>query len=115
LNSHPGLTRQDVMKYGPAKMLLMAASEFWRAGDLATHPEKVKGCLSRAQELLGLVETVELPEDAARMLQPYMARCRNEILLRIAQEPPDAIREICQDYAERFELMAQAMKEVPHA
>lgn len=107
MQAHPGLSRTDALKYGPSKILLMVASEFGRAGDLANHPDKARACLERARELMGLLETIDLPEHQAQMLAPYFQRSRREMIDTLLGESPEALREICQDFAERFELLAR--------
>jgi hypothetical protein len=94
-----------VLKYPPEKVALMVASEFWRAVDVATHPENVNACFARAGELLAILETMTFKDPVAQSLRPLFVACRAEVLEKVSHEPPDQIKEICADFAQRFDLI----------
>jgi hypothetical protein len=105
MKAHRSLAREDVLKYPPEKVALMVASEFWRAVDVASHPENVNACFARAGELLKILETMPMHEPVVSSLRPLFIACRAEMLEKVLREPPDQIKEICADFAERFDLI----------
>ncbi len=56
---HKKLQRTDLLRYGWRTILMMAASEFSRASNLAANGggKERQNCLLRAKELLGVMET----------------------------------------------------------
>lgn len=69
---HKNLTRKDLLKYGWKKLLMMAASEFSRAGSLVDSGggRELKSCLLRAKELFSVLETdLSIPQAPALKLQ----------------------------------------------
>lgn len=105
MKAHRSLAREDVLKYPPEKVALMVASEFWRAVDVAAHPDNLRACLARAGELLEILGTMALPEPAAQSLRPLLIACRGEVLEKVSREPVDEVKEICADFAQRFDLL----------
>ncbi len=80
MKAHQGLSRRDVIGYGPAKIALMAASEFSRAVSRKHNRENVLACFRRARELLGILETMLLPAVAMRRLRPlYQLACERSL------------------------------------
>ncbi len=81
MKAHKGLSRRDVLRRGPARVALMAASEFSRAASRKHDQKNVLACFRRARELLGILETAPLPEAAARRLRPlYRLACESSLL-----------------------------------
>lgn len=105
MKTHRSLAREDVLKYPTEKVALMVASEFWRAVDVAAHPENVSACFARAGELLEILETMPLKEPAAQSLRPLFVACRADVLEKVSHEPSEQIKEICADFAQRFDLI----------
>lgn len=105
MKAHRSLSREDVLKYPPEKVALMVASEFWRAVDGVAFPGDTSACFARAGELLEILESMPLKESMAHCLRPLFVACRAEVLEKVTHEPPGQIKEICADFAQRFDLI----------
>jgi hypothetical protein len=115
MNAHRSLSRKDVVKHGPQNIALMVASEFLRAAGRADHPALAEAAVRRARELMGILETLPLPVDAARRLQPIYRRCASRRLF--AGERPLAAQirrgglELGDEFTRASALMAAATRQ----
>ena len=101
MNAHKNLARADVVRYGPQKIALMAASEFHRAAKRATHTEAVQACFSRGRELMGILETQRIPTRAARRLKPIFIRASlHQLQINV---PPEQLAKIAGEIAYELE------------
>jgi hypothetical protein len=105
MRNHKSLTVESLSQKGPSKIAYMVASEFHRAASGADYRDDVASCFDRARELMGVLETIELPSDIARDLTPLYRACRSSLLEKVAQGEPGEIKEIAQDFAQRFDLL----------
>ena len=69
---HKQLKRNDILKYGWARMLMMIASELSRSAHLPQRSKEFRSSYLRAKELLGVLESAPgLPEKKASQLLLY--------------------------------------------
>jgi len=70
---HKKLGRNDVLKHGWARILMMIASELSRSARLPQKSKEARSSYLRAKELLGVLESdPDLPENkASKMLSYY--------------------------------------------
>jgi hypothetical protein len=111
VRAHRSLQPADVIKYGPSRIALMVASEFWRAAGGAKYRADVVACYGRARELMGILETVPFNEQVAAMLQPYYRKCIEKDLLRESRMSPKAVESFSREVAEAFERASDEMGE----
>jgi len=104
MNAHKGLTRLDVLKYPPAKIGLMVASEFLRASNKTQYPEIVQKCFARARELMGVLEVADLDPECALYLQAYYRRCTDAQIAAVEQWPSVRLHDFCIELATVFEV-----------
>jgi len=103
MHSHRSLMPEDVLKYGPSKMALMVASEFWRAKEGSEYRSDVIACYDRARELMGVLETCDMGEDAGIYLKPYYEECRERELFLEDRLRTEEIEKFSTRLAEAFE------------
>ena len=87
----------------------MVASEFYRAASGADYRADVLACFARARELMGVLETITLPMDIAADLPPVYRACRSSLLEKVAEQNSGEIREISEDFAQRFDLFGKRL------
>lgn len=101
--AHKGLSRRDVLRHGPAKIALMAASEFGRAASRKHDLKSVVACYRRARELLGILETIPLPPAAARRLKPLYGLARESALFDERRLDPRTLDRFSLEFADELE------------
>jgi hypothetical protein len=101
VNAHKNLPRRDVMRHGAEKIALMAASEFHRAAKRSHSMESVQASFERGRELMGILETISIPDRAARRLKVIFARASlNQLQTNL---PQDRIAKIANEIADELE------------
>lgn len=103
LHAHNGLTREDILRHPPGRIALMVASEFWRAAGKAEYPAIVQASFSRAKELMGILETIDLNPTATAALQTCYRQCIDRELEMLMRSSPTNIRLFCERLAQTFE------------
>ena len=109
MKAHRSLTRRDILRHPASRIALMIASEFYRACERSGHVQNVKDCYERARELMGILETVELPEDVALRLKAVYAGCRERELLREASLVPEEVQRLSEQWADLFSQASAAL------
>jgi len=109
MKNHKSLTIEGLTDKGPSKIALMVASEFYRAAAGADYPADVASCFKRARELMGVLETIPLPEDIASDLRSIYTACRETLLDKVARQPSEEVKEIAEDFAQRFDLFGKRL------
>ena len=107
MKAHKGLSRRDVLRYGPAKIALMAASEFSRAASRKHEQKNVLACFQRARELLGILETTTLPAAAARRLKPLYRLARESSLFSARRMDPRTLSRFGLEMADELQRAFQ--------
>ena len=116
MNAHRSLTRDDIAHRSPAAIALMVASEFSRASSRCHHRENVLSCYARAQELLGIMETLALTDEEVSLLQPLFKQCASGALLSESHLSPEAVEHLGTHLAEAFQIAAEKISQTkPHA
>lgn len=115
MNAHRSLSRVDVQKYSPAQIALMVASEFLRASTRAHHASIANGCLHRARELMGILETLPLDANVALELSPIYYRCTEDQLIVADRMPAEQVRTLGLELATVFEKASEALAKASHA
>jgi len=110
MKAHRNLTRQDVLRYGPAKLCLMIASEFHRAVSRCETTPNVISCYSRAKELMGILETQPLPLQVSHRLKPIYKRAIDIHLLAESELVPLRVSRVSAELASEFELASQKLQ-----
>jgi hypothetical protein len=106
MKAHPSLTRQSIRDKGPSAMALMIASEFGRAANRSEHRENVVRCYARARELMGILETVSLPDAVSARLKPWYDQSTEQSLLKEEHLQPAWIQNFCNQAASEFNTIA---------
>jgi len=75
----------------------------------AEYRSDVASCFDRARELMGVLETIPLPVDIAVDLRPIYTACRASLLEKVTQQEPGQIKEIAEDFAQRFDLFGKRL------
>src|ERR1017187_8005119 len=109
MNAHRSMQRSDIAARAPDAIALMIASEFSRAASRSTHRDNVLHCYARAQELLGIMETLSLSEEAASCLQPLYKQCASKSLMSEAQLAPEIFEHLGTHLAEAFQHAAERL------
>jgi hypothetical protein len=109
MRNHKSITVETLSEKGPSRIALMVASEFYRAASGADYRSDVASCFDRARELMGVLETIPLPADIASDLRPIYTACRAALLEKVIQQEPEEIREIAEDFAQRFDLFGKRL------
>lgn len=113
MKAHRTLLPEDLLRYGPAKMARMVASEFGRASTGCQYRSDVVACYDRARELMGVLETVPIDDQTAAYLKPCYKLCVEKELLREERLAPEFVREFSDRMAEAFERAAQMLLKGP--
>src|SRR5690349_14515064 len=103
------MQRRDIAGRTPDAIALMIASEFSRAASRSAHRDNVLNCYARAQELLGIMETLALSEEAASYLQPLYRQCASKSLMSESHLTPEFIEHLGTHLAEAFQLAAKKL------
>jgi hypothetical protein len=106
---HPSLSRASVVAKGPAAIAMMVASEFGRASNRHAHQENVLACYNRARELMGVLETLRMPDSICRHLKPLFTRSTQKELLLPRRLHPELIRKSCAEMADAFNQAARQL------
>jgi len=106
---HKSSTTTDLLRRGPSKLAMMIASEFWRAREGAQFRDEAVRCLWRARELMGVLETVDLPESVGRKLAPCYEECSLKAMFAEERLTPSAIQEFSSRLGEIFDRAAQEL------
>ena len=104
---HKSSVTADLIQRGPTKIAMMVASEFWRAREGAEFKEDAVRCLWRARELMGVLETINLPESVSHALLPYYAECSLKSMFRDDRLTPEALQVFSARLGEAFDQAAQ--------
>jgi len=110
MNAHRSLRRTDVTKYPVTQVALMVASEFLRASTRAQYPDIVRGCIHRARELMGILETMTMDDIVATELKPIYERCTEDNIMISEKLPAESIRQFTEALAQAFERASENMK-----
>src|ERR1017187_5757268 len=109
MNAHRSMQRSDIAARAPDAIALMIASEFSRAASRSDHRDNVLNCYARAQELLGIMETLSLSEEAASCLQPLYSQCASKSLMSESHLTPEFIEHFGTHLSEAFQLAAERL------
>jgi len=109
MRNHKSITVESLSQKGPSKIALMVASEFYRASSGADYKADVLICFDRARELMGVLETIAMPNDIAADLAPLYRACRFSLLEKVAQQDSGEIKEISEDFGQRFDLFGKRL------
>ena len=109
MRNHKSLSPEDLARKGPDKIALMVASEFYRAAEGARYANDVTACFHRARELMGVLETMALPDEIAADMRPVYASCRASLLEKVARQDVSEIRAIAGDFAQRFDWFGKRL------
>lgn len=115
MHDHPSLTRAELAGYGVARIASMVASEFWRAIGEAEHRHQVEACYHRARELMGVLETVPMNDEACRLLAPVYRECSMQRLFRREMFLPDSVQAFSARMATIFQEAAKHLHGASHA
>jgi hypothetical protein len=106
MRNHKSLKPDDLIKRGPAKIALMVASEFIRASTGSEFRSDVVRCYDRGRELMGVLETVLLSEEAGVYLKPFYQECIERDLLKDEKLDPVFVKNFGMRIAGAFEKAA---------
>jgi hypothetical protein len=106
MKNHKSLRPEDLIRHGPAKIARMAASEFLRASAGSEYRSDVIRSYERGRELMGVLETVDLSEEAGLFLQPLYTECTLKKLLREETLTPSHVRDFALRIAQALESAA---------
>lgn len=106
---HKTSVSADLVQRGASKLARMVASEFWRARDGAEYRDEAVHALWRARELMGVLETVNLPEPITQQLLPYYAECNLKSMFSEERLTPPALYSFGTRLAEAFDHAAQEL------
>ena len=103
---HPGITRNQLVKKGPAAIAKMVASEFYRASNRSAHQDNVLSAYRRARELMGVLETLLLPDAVCLILKPLYERSTESELMMKERLAPDFVKKNAAELADAFDRAA---------
>jgi hypothetical protein len=106
MKNHKSLKPEDLIRYGPAKIARMAASEFFRASAGSEYRSDVIRSYERGRELMGVLETVDLSEEAGLFLQPLYRECTMKNLMREETLTPSYVHNFALRIAQSLENAA---------
>lgn len=109
MKAHRTLTREKLLRQGPARIALMVASEFGRASSRSAHPENVLACYARARELMGVLETIPMPRSVVHRLRPLYRRAAARELFQPARLDSRRTARSCAELAEEFNRAARKL------
>ncbi len=112
MKHHPSLSVGGLKKRRMDEVALMIASEFSRTASMSHRLPNAQQAYERARELMGVFETLELPEAVAVPLSFLYRRCPEQSL---SQWPPEKIRLFSEELPEQFIHASEALKGYPHA
>lgn len=104
---HKAVVSSDLVERGPAKLAMMVASEFWRARAGAEFRDEAVRALWRARELMGVLETVNLPQAISNRLLPYYRECRLPSMFADEQLAPQALIHFSDRLGNAFDQVAR--------
>jgi hypothetical protein len=106
---HPSVTRQHLVSKGPAAIAMMVASEFYRASNRCSHEGNVVNAYHRARELMGVLETLRLPDAVCQNLKPMYERSMESELLVKDKLAPDFVKKYAAELADAFNRAASQL------
>lgn len=106
---HPSVTRQHLVSKGPAAIAMMVASEFYRASNRSSHEDNVVSAYHRARELMGVLETLRLPDAVCQSLKPLYERSIESELMVKERLAPEFVKKTAAELAEAFNNAASQL------